>query len=58
MIADLHSASTSMALPSVAWITRQLNDACRASGKPSPSTELCGEVAEFMGIFDEESSED
>jgi hypothetical protein len=54
--ADLQTASTTHALP-VAWITRQLNDACRPSGKPSPASELCGEVAEFMGIFEDESED-
>jgi hypothetical protein len=57
VVADLHSASKTHALPPVAWITRQLNDACRPSGKPSPSSELCGEIAEFMGIFEDEGED-
>jgi hypothetical protein len=56
VVADSHSPSTTYASsPPVAWITRQLNDACRPSGKPSPASELCGEVAEFMGILDDDA---
>jgi hypothetical protein len=55
--ADLHSASSIYAALPVAWITRQLNDACRPSGKPSPASELCGEIAEFMGIFEDEGED-
>ncbi len=60
VVADFHSASTTLAaLPPVAWITRQLNDACRTiSSEPKPATELCGTAAEFMGIFDDDEGED
>jgi hypothetical protein len=52
--ADLHSTPMTAPLPPVAWITRALNDAQRAMSEARPASELCGEVAEFMGIFDDD----
>lgn len=57
--ADLHTATT-FAAPPVAWITRQLNDARHAifGSEARPATELCGELAEFMGILGEDEDWD
>ncbi|HVT54210.1 MAG TPA: hypothetical protein VHE77_21715 [Dongiaceae bacterium] len=53
MAADFHSASATLAPPPVALLTRWLNEAHRVtSGEARPASELCGEVAEFMGLFD------
>jgi hypothetical protein len=54
VVTDLHSAATTAA-PPVAWITRCLNDERRAMpDQPRPASELCGEVAEFMGMLGDE----
>jgi hypothetical protein len=65
MLTHFHSTSVTAA-PSIQWIERELGDAWRhlrgrrsderrAAHREAPAaTELCGEVAEFVGLLGEE----
>jgi hypothetical protein len=57
MVTDVHSTYTTSAAPRTQWIEFLRGHVTERHDAPSEAltaTELCGEVAEFMGMLDDE----